>query len=301
MAAGLLARATLLVLLFSASVLASSGSLSVDVAVIGGGPAGYTLAALLASQHGVTVALIDPSPSSRWPNNYGAWLAEWEELSESLQMPELLTDCIAHTWSVTDTYFGGSHGRDPSERTRLQSAYVQIERDALKRVLERRLSGSGNATILAATLDATLDATALAPGEFGANLTHEPEGSTLMLSNGQRVRATVVVDATGGGSALVRRETPQQGGLWKEVQPGFQIAYGVLVVCEGGAGALLREAAAAGKEQMVEALLGAHVSPFVVADRRLHTALHLAPAPLRFTQRRAPAHSLRSLARTLSI
>ena len=232
MAAGLLARATLLVLLFSASVLASSGSLSVDVAVIGGGPAGYTLAALLASQHGVTVALIDPSPSSRWPNNYGAWLAEWEELSESLQMPELLTDCIAHTWSVTDTYFGGSHGRDASERTRLQSAYVQIERDALKRVLERRLSGSGNATILAATLDATLDATALAPGEFGANLTHEPEGSTLMLSNGQRVRATVVVDATGGGSALVRRETPQQGGLWKEVQPGFQIAYGVLVVCE---------------------------------------------------------------------
>ena len=51
-----------------------------------------------------------------------------------------------------------------------------------------------------------------------------------------------------------------------------------LVVREGGAGALLREAAAAGKEQMVEVLLGAHVSPFVVADARLNTALHLAAA-----------------------
>ena len=67
MAAGLLARATLLVLLFSASVLASSGSLSVDVAVIGGGPAGYTLAALLASQHGVTSAHV----LVRWSMQHG--------------------------------------------------------------------------------------------------------------------------------------------------------------------------------------------------------------------------------------
>ena len=50
-----------------------------------------------------------------------------------------------------------------------------------------------------------------------------------------------------------------------------------LVMCEGGAGALLREAAAAGKEKMVEALLGAGVSLFA-ADARLNTALHLAAA-----------------------
>ena len=44
---------------------------------------------------------------------------------------------------------------------------------------------------------------------------------------------------------------------------------------EDGVGALLREAAAAGKEKMVEALLFLGASPFA-ADARLNTALHLA-------------------------
>ena len=49
----------------------------VDVAVIGGGPAAYTIAALL-SRDEHSVALIDPAPDGAWPNNYGSWRVEWE-------------------------------------------------------------------------------------------------------------------------------------------------------------------------------------------------------------------------------
>ena len=49
----------------------------VDVAVIGGGPAAYTIAALL-SRDEHSVALIDPAPDGEWPNNYGSWRVEWE-------------------------------------------------------------------------------------------------------------------------------------------------------------------------------------------------------------------------------
>eukprot|EP00965_Chrysotila_dentata_P257721 6212981-Pleurochrysis_carterae.AAC.6 len=63
-----------------ASVAMSSDAepLNVDVAVIGGGPAGYTMAALLAEKHGHSVVLVDPDPEAAWPNNYGSWLEEWE-------------------------------------------------------------------------------------------------------------------------------------------------------------------------------------------------------------------------------
>ena len=108
----------------------------VDVAVIGGGPAAYTIAALL-SRDEHSVALIDPAPDGAWPNNYGSWRVEWEvrrllhgplpcsgyhraprhhtrgtatraqALAERLQMPELL-ECVASGWQVTDVFFGGS-------------------------------------------------------------------------------------------------------------------------------------------------------------------------------------------------
>ena len=66
--------------------------------------------------------------------------------------------------------------------------------------------------------------------------------------------------------------------LWAATALAFLLLPWVIdAVREGGAGALLREAAAAGKEKMVEALLGAGVSPFA-ADARLNTALHLAAA-----------------------
>ena len=134
---------------------------AVDVAVIGGGPAAYTIAALLArDEH--SVALIDPAPDGAWPNNYGSWRNEWEvrrlshaprpapattattpprtwmatraqALAERLQMPELL-ECVAANWKVTDVFFGGSFDTPFDDKVRLDKAYLQASRTPLKRI-----------------------------------------------------------------------------------------------------------------------------------------------------------------------
>lgn len=57
-----------------------AASYDVDVAIIGGGPAGSVMAALLAEQHQLRVVLMDPKLEQRWIPNYGVWLEEWQGL-----------------------------------------------------------------------------------------------------------------------------------------------------------------------------------------------------------------------------
>ena len=72
------------------------------------------------------------------------------------------------------------------------------------------------------------------------NSTTHSAGSELTLSNGESLRAKLVVDASGFESKLVRREPISAAGYWKELPPGYQIAYGFNAVCEpradGGCG-----------------------------------------------------------------
>ena len=75
----------------------------------------------------------------------------------------------------------------------------------------------------------------VAPNLFDANLAHDATGTSLTLSpGGEPLRARVVVDATGFESRMVRREAPAAGGLWEEIPPGYQIAYGMRVAVAGG-------------------------------------------------------------------
>ena len=75
----------------------------------------------------------------------------------------------------------------------------------------------------------------VAPNLFDANLAHDATGSSLTLSpGGEPLRARMVVDATGFESRMVRREAPAAGGLWEEIPPGYQIAYGMRVAVKGG-------------------------------------------------------------------
>lgn len=201
----------------------------VDVAVVGGGPAGYTVAALLAATHGRSVALVDPEPEALWPNNYGEWKEEWVALSKLLDLPELL-DCVRNEWAVTDCFFGGSYGDPWDQRTRLDRAYVQVDRIALKELLRSRIQDSGNAIILPGRLNARLKAPNLFRDDV---LLHDASGSTLQLSTGKEVRAKMVVDATGFESRLVARQSPEAAGLWQAVEPGYQIAYGFTCEIKG--------------------------------------------------------------------
>ena len=146
--------------------------LTVDVAVVGGGPAGYVMAALLGrSEH--SVALVDPKPEGAWPNNYGSWREEWEALAASLQMPELL-DCVSTNWAVTDCFFGGSFDTPDDERLRLDRAYLKVDRLRLKALLREKHAATG-----VQLLEGYAPAAAIAPNLFDGGLVHDASGSTL--------------------------------------------------------------------------------------------------------------------------
>lgn len=205
-----------------------SADVDVDVAVVGGGPAGYVMAALLGRAEN-TVALIDPKPDGLWPNNYGSWREEWEALAASLQMPELL-DCVSTHWAKTDCFFGGSFETPDDERTTLDRAYLKVDRKALKATLQAKHAAAG-----VQLLEGFVPAAAFAPNLFDGGLVHDASGSTLAVQSAEgetTVRARIVVDATGFESKLTVRESPAAGGLWKELTPGYQIAYGMCVDAE---------------------------------------------------------------------
>ena len=181
----------------------------VDVVVIGGGPAGYTAAALLA-ERSASVALIDLNGADApWPNNYGAWASEWDAVVDRLQMPELL-DATLNRWQHTHCYLEDSSSRPPIS---LDAPYIQIDRSYLKQALKRRMLAGGATTIIRAKVAAE-------------DIAHDLTGSSLRLSDGQHIRAKVLLDATGFESKLVTRQSAAASGWWRERTPYFQYAYG---------------------------------------------------------------------------
>lgn len=106
-------------------------------------------------------------------------------------------------YGITDTFFGGSFGSPWDERTRLDREYVQVDRNALKELWLGKIKASGRCTLITGRLDTSLVASNIFSND---GLLHDAAGSTLKLACGTRVRAKVVVDASGFESKLVARE-----------------------------------------------------------------------------------------------
>ncbi|KAL9232622.1 hypothetical protein vseg_007711 [Gypsophila vaccaria] len=170
-----------------------SKGLVVDLAVVGGGPAGLAVAQQV-SEAGLSVCSIDPSPKLVWPNNYGVWVDEFEAMD--------LLDCLDTTWAGAVVYI------DEVSRKELGRPYGRVNR----RQLKSRMMGK-----------CILNGVKFHQAKV-VKVVHEEDESVVMCNDGVSIRASVVLDATGFSRCLVEYDKPYN--------PGYQVAYGIVAEVE---------------------------------------------------------------------
>ncbi|KAA8518042.1 hypothetical protein F0562_015538 [Nyssa sinensis] len=170
-----------------------SKGLVVDLAVVGGGPAGLAVAQQV-SEAGLSVCSIDPSPKLIWPNNYGVWVDEFESMD--------LLDCLDTTWSGAVVFI------DDQSTKNLGRPYGRVNRKQLKSKMMQKCILNGVKFHQAKVI----------------KVIHEESKSLLICNDGVTVQATVVLDATGFSRCLVQYDKPYN--------PGYQVAYGILAEVE---------------------------------------------------------------------
>ncbi|EXC00005.1 Lycopene beta cyclase [Morus notabilis] len=166
-----------------------SKGLVVDLAVVGGGPAGLAVAQQV-SDAGLSVCLIDPSPKVIWPNNYGVWVDEFEAMD--------LLDCLDTTWSGAVVFI------DEKSKKDLGRPYGRVNRKQLKSKVMQKCISNGVKFHQAKVI----------------KVIHEEAKSLLICNDGVTIQATVVLDATGFSRCHVQYDEPYN--------PGYQVAYGIL-------------------------------------------------------------------------
>ncbi|MEZ4458622.1 MAG: lycopene cyclase family protein [bacterium] len=89
-----------------------------DVAILGGGPAGLSVASALATL-GLKVALISPDVYGDWKNNYGVWVDELDGLS--------ITDPFSTIWDQPVAHFDGRTKNLGRTYARLSNGSLQTQ------------------------------------------------------------------------------------------------------------------------------------------------------------------------------
>lgn len=148
----------------------------VDVLVVGAGPAGMALAAACA-ERGLRTTLVDPTPERPWRATYAAWRHELPT--------HLPTGVLAATVSQARAVARTDHALPE---------YVVLDNTALRAHLQH-------------------PDVVMRPGK-AVGVVHSGSGSTVLLADGERLAAALVVDATGARRALTggppQRPTAEQ-------------------------------------------------------------------------------------------
>uniref|UniRef100_A0A2N9IS37 Lycopene beta-cyclase n=1 Tax=Fagus sylvatica TaxID=28930 RepID=A0A2N9IS37_FAGSY len=164
-----------------------------DVIIIGTGPAGLRLAEQV-SRYGIKVCCVDPSPLSMWPNNYGVWVDEFERLE--------LEDCLDKTWPMTSIYL------DENNTKYLDRPYGRVSKKKLKTKLIEGCVSNGVKFHKAKV----------------SKIEHKEFESSIMCDDGNELKASLIVDASGFGSTFIEYDKPRNH--------GYQIAHGILAEVE---------------------------------------------------------------------
>ncbi|OIW14965.1 hypothetical protein TanjilG_30684 [Lupinus angustifolius] len=163
-----------------------------DVIIIGAGPAGIRLAEQV-SLYGIKVCCVDPNPLSMWPNNYGTWVDEFENLG--------LDDCFDKTWPMACVYL------DEGRNKFLDCPYGRVSRKKLKEKLIKGCVSNGVRFYKAKVW----------------KIEHKEFESRVLCDDGVELKGSLVVDASGFGSTFVEFDHRV-----KKRNHGFQIAHGIL-------------------------------------------------------------------------
>ncbi|KAJ6992265.1 hypothetical protein D5086_012125 [Populus alba] len=170
-----------------------SKGLVLDLAVVGGGPAGLAVAQQV-SEAGLSVCSIDPCPRLIWPNNYGVWVDEFDAMD--------LLDCLDTIWSGAVVYVNDKTKKD------LDRPYGRVNRKQLKSKMLQKCISNGVKFHQAKVI----------------KVIHEESKSLLICNDGVTIQAVMVLDATGFSRCLVQYDKPYN--------PGYQVAYGILAEVE---------------------------------------------------------------------
>ncbi|EKU98956.1 lycopene cyclase (CrtL-type) [Leptolyngbya sp. PCC 7375] len=164
-----------------------------DVLIIGAGPAALIMASALAN-YGLSLQGLAPTkPDTPWPNTYGVWCDELEELG--------LKDLLGQSWQNTVSYFGREAATQP---TRHHRDYGLFDKDKLQQHFLHQLKEMTWHCGKAATV------------------THTSDHSCVTTEAGEDFKAKLVIDTTGHNAALVQRS------ISKNPPVAYQVAYGVV-------------------------------------------------------------------------
>lgn len=160
-----------------------------DALVIGAGPAGLLLAAALGQEGLAVQGLALADPATPWPNTYGIWVDELEDLGLAQFLTHRWKDCVVHVRNQT---------------LPLQREYGLIDKSRLQAYwlaqTEQCHMGwhQGSAT----------------------QIEHLPTHSRVKTSGGEELCARIIIDATGHNPAFIQRPLPSK--------LAFQAAYGIV-------------------------------------------------------------------------
>ncbi len=150
-----------------------------DILILGSGPAALCLASELAKQNLSIMGISTKSPKEKWENTYGIWASELEELG--------LESLLSHRWSNTVSFFGNGISEKGNKSTDHRYDYGLINQEAFQSELLKKCKGIEWLN------------------ETAKQITEEKNISEVICFSGLKLKARLVIDASGHKSNFIKR------------------------------------------------------------------------------------------------
>ena len=167
---------------------------TLDILILGSGPAALCLASELAKQNLTIMGISTKSPKAKWENTYGIWASELEELG--------LESLLSHRWSNTVSFFGNGISEKGNKSTEHRYDYGLINQEAFQNELLKKCKGIEWLN------------------ETAKQITEEKNISEVICFSGLKLKARLVIDASGHKSNFIKR--PERKNVAQ------QAAYGIV-------------------------------------------------------------------------